>query len=340
MTEPDRDLDGSNVLVTGGAGAIGSNLVGRLCACGVESVVVLDDLSSGHRWLLPDDDRITLVEGSVLDEEKLKRVFKHDPDYVFHLAAHFANQNSVDHPETDLQVNGMGTLKTMEYAQLTEPERFVYVSSGCGVYGEDSTVPYREDDVSLRLGTPYQVTKLLGELVGNYFEGVADLPVTSARLFNSFGPGEVPGRYRNVIPNFFYWASQGRPLPITGDGSEVRDWTYVGDIVDGLLRMATVDGAVGESFNLATGSGTEVIEMARMVNERVGNEGNLEFLDRRDWDDEREIVGSPEKARRILGYEPETSFEAGIDAVHDWFETNEERIESVVSPEFADHSPV
>ena len=162
---------------------------------------------------------------------------KEKPDYVFHLAAHFANQNSVDNPKYDLMVNGRGILKVLQYAQLIDVERFVYSSSGCGVYGLDSKMPFEEHDVSIRLHTPYQVTKLIGELYTNYFHNLYGLPIVNARFFNVFGPGEVPGMYRNVIPNFFYWAMSGQALPIAGDGTETRDWTYVDDVIDGLLAM-------------------------------------------------------------------------------------------------------
>jgi len=95
-------------------------------------------------------------------------------------------------------------------------------------------MPFEEHDTSISLHTPYQVTKLIGELYTNYFYNLYGLPIVNARFFNVFGSGEVPGRYRNVIPNFFYWAMNGKPLPITGDGNETRDWTYVDDIISGL----------------------------------------------------------------------------------------------------------
>lgn len=321
------EFAGSRVLVTGGAGAIGSNLTKKLLDCGAEEVVVLDDFSSGYRWLLPDHEDLLVIEGSVLDEEKLKRVYKRDLDYVFHLAAHFANKNSVDHPETDLQVNGMGTLKMLEYAQMRDIDRFVYASSGCGIYGGDADVPYEESDFTIVHDTPYQITKQLGEMYTTYFNRLYDLPVANARFFNSFGPGEVPGKYRNVIPNFFYWSYKGQKLPITGDGSETRDWTYVGDIVDGLLRMAVIDDAVGESFNLATGQDTTVSEMAEAIAARTDNEVGVEYVGRREWDTKERIVGSIDRSSQVLGYEPETSFEEGLDEVQGWFEENWETID-------------
>lgn len=322
------DIADSTIIVTGGAGAIGSNLTRQLSDLDAKEIVVLDDLSSGYEWLIPDRQNITFIEGSVLDDEKLKRAFKRDVDYVFHLAAHFANKNSVDHPETDLEVNGMGTLKVLQYTQLIDVDRFVYASSGCGVYGGDAEVPYNEDDFTIRHDTPYQITKQLGEMYTYYFHRLYDLPIANARFFNSFGPGEVPGKYRNVIPKFFYWAKKGQKLPITGDGTETRDWTYVGDIVDGMIRMAVIDDAVGEAFNLATGHDTQVIEMAKAINERVENSAEIEYHDRREWDNKAEIVGSIEKTQQVLGYEPETSFEEGLDRVQEWFDANWERIEA------------
>jgi nucleoside-diphosphate-sugar epimerase len=327
MTEFEESFDEKTVLITGGAGAIGSNLTAEVAKLPTEEVIVLDDFSSGYRWLLSHKDKITVVSGSVLDEEKLRYVFKKGVDVVFHLAAHFANKNSVEHPQRDLKVNGLGTLKVLEYANLVDVDRFVYASSGCGVYGHDSTLPYSEKDYSLQLDTPYQVTKLLGELYSNYFHNIYNMPIVNARFFNSFGPGEVPGKYRNVIPNFFYWAEQGQELPITGSGTETRDWTYVDDIVQGLMQMAIKPQAVGESFNLATGHETRVIDMAQMVNSRVGNEGGITYVARREWDKKTRIVGSIDKAQRVLDYQPKVSFEEGLDRYQSWFEANFEQIE-------------
>lgn len=330
MSQPEArsTFAGARVVVTGGAGMIGSNLVESLSEAGAEEVVVLDDFSSGYRWLVPDAENVRIVEGSVLDHEILERVFRTDPDYVYHLAAHFANQNSVDHPHTDLRTNGEGTLKVFEYANLTGVERVVYASSGCGIYGHDLEPPFSESDFSLQADTPYQVTKLLGELYANYFNNHYDLPTANARFFNVYGPGEVPGRYRNVIPNFFYWASHGQDLPITGDGSETRDWTYVGDVVDGLLSMAGTEAAVGRSFNLGTGSEKRVVDMARSVLDRVDADADLRFTERRSWDKMDRIAADIERSRSVLGYEPSVSFEEGLDEVARWFDKNRERIEA------------
>jgi nucleoside-diphosphate-sugar epimerase len=324
------NYDGKTILVTGGAGAIGGNLCRKLSELNAKKVIILDDLSSSFEWNIPKAKNIMFVKGSILDDEMLKRVFKEKPEYVFHLAAHFANQNSVDNPEIDLMVNGMGILKVLEYSQLVDIKRFIYSSSGCGVYGLDSVMPFEEHDTSISLHTPYQVTKLIGELYTNYFHNLYKLPIVNARFFNVFGPGEVPGRYRNVIPNFFYWAMNGQPLPITGDGTETRDWTYVDDIIRGLLAMGVVEEAIGEAFNLGSAKEHRVIDMANMVNKLAGNEAGIVFAERRNWDVKCRLLSSVEKARKILGYTPKTRFEDGLMNVHQWFDGNwAEILESV-----------
>jgi len=321
---------GKRVLITGGSGCIGSNLIKALLKAEAEKIVVIDDLSASYEWNLPKDPKVTLIKGSILDEERMKRAFSYKPHYVFHLAAHFANQNSVDHPETDLLVNALGTLKTLEYANLVGVERFVFASSGCSVYGSQAPLPLREDFVSLHLDTPYQINKLVGELYCNYFHDYYKLPVAIARYFNVYGPGEVPGRYRNVIPNFFWWATHGQPLPITGTGEETRDFTFVEDIVDGTLRMGVVEEAVGEAINLASGTETRVIDLANWINEMTGNKAGVVFKSRRDWDKAIRRRASIDKAKKALGYEPKTDMKTGLRRVYEWLKENWENLEKSV----------
>jgi len=318
---------GKTVLVTGGAGAIGSNLTRALADAGA-FVIVLDDLSSSERWNVPSRPEVLFVEGSVLDEVLLKRVFLERPQIVFHLAAFFANQNSVDHPERDLIVNGLGTLKVLQYSQLAGVERFVYASSGCSIYGSSAPLPLKEEFMSLHLSSPYQITKMLGELYCNFFYNHYGLKVVKPRFFNSYGPGEVPGQYRNVIPNFIYWAIQGFTLPITGTGEETRDFTYVADIVDGLLRAGAMEQAVGKEFNLASGVETKIIDLANMVNDIVGNKAGVKFLPRRKWDTKPRLLASIEKAKKLIGYEPKTSFEEGLRNTIKWFRDNWDKIKA------------
>jgi nucleoside-diphosphate-sugar epimerase len=317
---------GKTVLVTGGAGAIGGNLVRALNNLEVERIVIIDDLSSSYEWNIPKGPKIHFIKGDILDEEKLKWAFKEKPQIVYHLAAHFANQNSVDNPETDLLVNGMGTLKVLEHAHLVGVERFIYASSGCGIYGADSKIPFEERDISLKLYTPYQVTKMLGELYTNYFYNLYNLPTVNARFFNSYGPGEVPGRYRNVIPNFMFWAIKGQALPITGTGDETRDFTYVGDIVNGLLAMACSEEAIGEAFNLAAGREIRIKDLAEWINDLTGNDAGMDFKERRDWDKKSRLLASIKKAQTVLKYKPAMDFKKGLKITHEWFKSNWEII--------------
>jgi len=323
---------GRTVLVTGGAGAIGSNLVKRLSAAGCRQVIVLDNLVSGVEWNVPAVPNVLFVRGDVTDDVSLKRVFQERPQMVFHLAAFFANQNSVDYPEPDLQVNGLGTLKVLEYAALSgSVERFVYASSGCSIYGSEAPLPLREEFMSMHLSTPYQITKMLGELYCNFFHHHYGLKVVKTRFFNSYGPGEVPGQYRNVIPNFIYWAMQGKPLPITGTGEETRDFTYVDDLVDGLLRAAYYDGAVGREYNLSGDAEIRIRDLADMVNRLTGNTAGVRYLPRRKWDTKTRIKASIERARQELGYEPKVPFEEGLRRTVQWFRDNWDRIVQAAS---------
>jgi nucleoside-diphosphate-sugar epimerase len=319
---------GKRILITGGAGCIGSNLTKALLKAEPEVIVIIDDLSASFEWNIPKHPKVVFIHGSILDEERMKRAFSYKPHYVFHLAAHFANQNSVDHPETDLLVNALGTLKTLEYANLAGIERFVFASSGCSVYGSQAPLPLREDFVSLHLDTPYQINKLVGELYCNYFHDYYKLPVAIARYFNVYGPGEVPGKYRNVIPNFMWWAMHNQPLPITGTGEETRDFTFVEDIVDGTLRMGVVEEAVGEAINLASETETRVIDLANWINEITGNKAGIVFRPRRDWDKAIRRRASIEKARKILGYEPKTDMKTGLRKVYEWFRENWDNIKA------------
>lgn len=327
MEEYLRAYKGKRVLVTGGAGAIGSNLVRKLGELDAELVIVLDDLSASEAWNAPSLPNVMFVEGDVTSDIDLKRVFSEEPQIVFHLAAFFANQNSIDYPEKDLQVNGFGTLKMLEYSRLAGVNRFVYASSGCSIYGSSAPLPLREDFMSMNLSTPYQITKMLGELYCNFFYNHYNLPVVKTRFFNSYGPGEVPGQYRNVIPNFIYWAMKGLSLPITGTGEETRDFTYVMDLIDGLLRAGYYKQAIGQEFNLASGKETRIIDLANMINEILGNVSGIKFVSRRKWDTKSRLLASVDKAKELVGYTPMTEFKDGLTNTIEWFKENRDKIE-------------
>ena len=321
------------ILVTGGGGAIGSNLCKELAEIGARKVIILDDLSASYQWNIPNLPNILFVKGSITSDIDLKRVFNEKPSYVFHLAAFFANQNSVDYPEKDLLVSQLGTIKVLEYAALVGGiKRFVYAGSGCAIYGAQAPLPLKEEFMSMHLTTPYQISKMAGELYCNFYWHHYGLPVVKTRFFNSYGPGEVPGQYRNVIPNFIYWAMKGQPLPITGDGKMTRDFTYVGDIVDALIRAGVKEGIIGSEMNIASGREIEIVEMAEMINLLVGNAAGLVFTDRRKWDTKSRLLASIDRAKEQLGYDPDTKFEDGLKSTVAWFESNWKQI--VMDAEF------
>jgi nucleoside-diphosphate-sugar epimerase len=316
------------VLVTGGAGAIGSNLCRALAEAGAAKVVILDNLSAAREWNIPNLPNVLFVHGDMTNDVDLKRVFHESPHYIFHLAAFFANQNSVDFPERDLLVSQLGTVKLLEYAiHQKNLKRFVYAGSGCAIYGSQAPLPLKEDFVSMHLTTPYQISKMAGELYANFYWHHYGLPIVKTRFFNSYGPGEVPGQYRNVIPNFIFWAMKGQPLPITGDGNMTRDFTYVGDIVDALLRAGYSEKAIGEEMNIAAGREIKIIELAEMINSITGNKAGMVFTERRKWDTKTRLLASIDKARELLGYDPHTRFEDGLQNGYAWFKDNWDHIQ-------------
>jgi len=326
--------EGRSILVTGGAGAIGSNLIIALSKLvGRDGkVVVLDNLSA-----LKEKDpfnvtplpNIMFVLGDVRDDVDLKRVFKEDPTMVFHLAAFFANQNSIDYPEVSADVDVIGLIRLLEYSRLAGVEKFIYASSGCAIYGSYPQLPLKEDFISMHLTTPYQINKMTGEMYCNFYHHYYELPIVNCRFFNSYGPGEVPGQYRNVIPNFIYWAMKGIALPITGTGEETRDFTYVLDLVQGLIKAGYYKEAVGENFNMARGKEVRIRDVAEMVNKATSNPEPIYFLERRKWDTKPRLLACIEKAERLIGYRPFVDFEEGFESNIEWFRDNWDRIEAL-----------
>ncbi len=325
---------GRTVLVTGGAGAIGSNLVIALSRLVGDNgkVLVLDNLSAiktRDPWNITPLPNVMFVLGDVRSDVDLKRVFKEEPSIVFHLAAFFANQNSVDYCETSAEVDVIGQIKLLEYSKISGLEKFVYASSGCAIYGAYPELPIKEEFISMHLTTPYQINKMTGEMYCNFYNHHYGLPIVNCRFFNSYGPGEVPGQYRNVIPNFIYWAMKGFPLPVTGTGEETRDFTYVLDLVQGLIKAGFYPTAIGENFNLASGREIKIKDLVKKVNEATDNKADIIFKERRKWDTKPRLLASIDKARQLIGYEPVVDFEEGFQSNIVWFRDNWEKIEAV-----------
>ena len=325
---------GRTILVTGGAGAIGSNLIIALSKIVGNNgkIIVLDNLSAikvPDPWNITPLGNVMFVLGDVRDENVLKRVFKEAPSIVFHLAAFFANQNSVDYPEISAEVDIIGQIKLLEYSNFSKVEKFIYASSGCAIYGSYPKMPLKEDFISMHLTTPYQINKMTGEMYCNFYQHHYGLKTVNCRFFNSYGPGEAPGQYRNVIPNFIYWAMNGYTLPITGKGDETRDFTYVLDLVQGLLKAGYYEEAVGENFNLASGKEITIRNLAEMVNEATSNKAGIVFKERRKWDTKPRLLASIEKAEKLIGYKPMVNFREGFERNISWFQDNWDKIKEV-----------
>jgi len=167
------------------------------------------------------------------------------------------------------------------------------------------------------------------EMYCNFYGHHYDMKITNCRFFNSYGPGEVPGQYRNVIHNFIYWAMNGLSLPITGDGSETRDFTYVLDLVQGLIKAAFYESAIGENFNLAAGREVSIIEMVNLVNAITANKAPILYKAKRKWDTKSRLCASIKKANSLIDYKPVIDFETGFNSNVEWFKDNWDLITQV-----------
>lgn len=305
------------VLITGGFGAIGSNLLAALQADPAVEVRVVDDFSSGVVNYRSDADFVHL---DIANAERVAGFFRdYQPDLIFHLAAHFANQNSVDHPVSDTRTNVVGTINLLE-AQRSNPRlrKFIFGSSSC-VYGNVGEMV--ESAPVAPYETPYAINKFVGELYCRYYAEVQGVPTVCARIFNTYGPGELPGRYRNVVPNFIGRALRHEEIVITGTGDETRDFTYVTDTVDLLLRLANCPYRGGEVFNGGTGRKTRIRELAEMIIAATGSRSRIRFARRRTWDHVIDRCADMAKSREVLGYSPRVDLSDGIARTVAWLQS-------------------
>ena len=306
------------ILVTGGAGAIGSSMVNRLSEDSGNCITVLDNLSSGHVENLIMRPNVRFIQGSVESAEDLRQTFSDSPEVVFHLAANFANQNSVDFPQRDLQVNGMGTLKILLRSVENKVKKFVYTSSSC-VYG-DRNEPLDEKVQEFSLDTPYAITKLLGERYVRFFNHHHGLNTVTLRYFNVFGPNEYPGKYRNVIANFLFKAMRNEDIIITGTGEETRDFNFVKDSVRATILASETDKAVGKVINIASGHETKINDLVRMILKITNSGSKVIHHERRSWDTVTRRVASVGLAKELLGYQPEVDLETGLKEYSAWLQ--------------------
>ena len=302
-------------IVTGGAGFIGSHLVDRLLAERGE-VVVIDSFDSFYpeavkRANLADASRhrgFRLVELDIRDRERVGELIEEvRPDTIVHLAARAGVRPSIEAPSLYVDVNVGGTVHLLEAACRIEPRpRFVYASSS-SVYGDRPNAPFREtDSVDLPV-SPYAATKKACELLAHTFHHLHGLPVTGLRFFTVYGPRNRPDL---AIPKFASLIDQGKPIPVFGDGSTRRDYTYVDDIVDGIVR--SIEHCRGHHlYNLGNSSPIELHEMIQILGEALGKTPILNRLPEQPGD-VRQTYADVSRARSEIGYSPSTPFREGI----------------------------
>ncbi len=328
MTEATRverqALQGRRVLVTGGAGFVGSQLVARLREAGAE-VTVLDDLFTGRADALPPD--VTLVQASVTDADAVSRSVA-GQDYVFHLAARNILVSTRD-PVQDYATNIGGTLNVLMAARAHEATvRRVLYSSSASVYGNPRNAFCHEDDPVYCL-SPYAASKLGGEsYCAAFFESYA-VPTTIVRYSNVYGDGQdTRNPYCGVVSRFLAAAHAGTPLQIHGDGLQTRDYTYVQDAVEATVLAAISPRTVGEIYNIGTGVETSVKELAHQVASLFGDEVAVEHVDVRDIDNLRRRVMSIERTRKALRWVPRSTLRDGLRRTLAWFRAHPDALTS------------
>jgi len=309
------------LLVTGGAGFIGSHLVDRLLGRGDE-VVVLDNFNDYYDPAIKRANieqarksrGFTLVEADILDEQLLDRVFGGNRfDVVVHLAARAGVRPSIEQPLLYETVNCRGTLNLLEQARKKKINRFVFASSS-SVYGNVKTIPFREDARVDQPVSPYAATKAAGELYCHNYHHLHGLSVNVLRFFTVYGPRQRPDM---AIHKFTALIDKGKPVPFFGDGSTARDYTYCSDIVDGVT--AAIDKDLGfEILNLGESRTTTLAELVKIIEKALGKKAELKRLPMQAGD-VLLTCADVGKARKLLGYNPHTTVESGVAEFVRWY---------------------
>ncbi|HVP06235.1 MAG TPA: NAD-dependent epimerase/dehydratase family protein, partial [Candidatus Acidoferrum sp.] len=312
-------LEGKRVLITGGAGFVGSNVTERVAAAGAK-VTVLDDLFTGRLENIVPGTNYRFVHGSVTDAELVTKLVK-ESDFVAHMAA----RNiiiSTKNPREDYATNIGGTLNVLMAAKEHGIERIVYTSSA-SVYGNPRIIPINEDERTITF-SPYSVSKLAGENYCFAFYESYGVPVTTVRYSNVYGPKQDPANpYCGVIAKFLEAISVGQAPQIHGDGQQTRDFTYVDDAVDATLVAMTSPKADGMVFNLGTGTETRIVDLVRLLARLMGSSIEPVHIDRRDIDNIRRRVLSIELIRTRLRWQPQVGLEDGLRRTVEWFTGNQ-----------------
>jgi nucleoside-diphosphate-sugar epimerase len=336
-------LNDTSILITGGAGFVGSNLVRALLGSGVGAVRVIDNLLSAERWNLPDDSRVAFTEGSVADDSVLDTIAD-AYEFVFHLCTYHGNQSSICNPLADHEHNQLTTLKLFDRLRRSARLRaVVYSGAGCAVARKTSRDPEataEDQAISFEMDSPYSISKLVGELYAVYYARQHRVPIVRARFQNVYGPGEILGAgqwrgtpatvWRNVVPTFVYKALHHESLPLEAGGASTRDFVFVEDIARGLIACA-LKGAPGDVYNLASGRETSVRDLAQMVNAVAENPVPPHDVPGREWDRSGRRYGSTIKASATLGFETAVSLETGLQRTITWTRDHLARIEQCIN---------
>ena len=317
----EEQFKNKRILVTGGAGFVGSNLVNRLNELGPNiSVTVLDNLFTGQLKYINSVERVNFVKGSVTDRNLVQKLVKEN-DIVFHLAARNIIVSTKD-PFEDLTTNVFGTFNILEAARKYNVERVVYTSSA-SVYGNSRYLPINEDD-PLNIFNPYAASKLSGENYCMAFYETYRLPVTILRYSNVYGFNQSPNnQYCGVVSKFFALIMNEIPPQIHGDGEQTRDFTFVEDAVEATILAAISPKVEGEVLNVGTGKETSVKQLAKLVISICGKTFSPGHIDRRDIDNLRRRVLNIEKIRKFLRWIPNTSLEKGLIKTYVWLVENQ-----------------
>ena len=303
------------IVITGGAGFIGSNLATELSKEKESEVIIVDDLSTGRVSNLEKINKnINLVRGSITDLQLLKGIFK-DVDYVFHQAAIPSVPRSIKDPIASNNANVNGTLNVLVAAKDCNVKKVIYASSS-SVYGDTPELPKREDMVPNPL-SPYAVTKLLGEYYCKVFNEVYGLKTISLRYFNVYGPRQDPySDYAAVIPRFINRVLENKPPVIYGDGEQTRDFTFVKDVVRANIQAMKSD--ANGVYNIASGNRISINELANVIMKLMGR--NLKPIHEAPREgDIRHSLGDISSAKKTLSYEPQYSVEEGLRRTIKWF---------------------
>lgn len=313
------------VLVTGGAGFIGSHLVDRLLSEGWH-VTVVDNFDPFYDPLIKrcniaahtQQPGYELLELDIRDLNALRDVFSERRfEVIVHLAAKAGVRPSIERPLEYQDVNVRGTHNLLELAKEKGVSQFVFASSS-SVYGLNPNVPWREDDPVLLPISPYASTKVSGELLGHVYSHLYGIRFIALRLFTVYGPRQRPDL---AIHRFARLMLNGEPVPIYGDGSTRRDYTYVGDVVEGIRRAMDYSAASYEVINIGNNQTISLIEMVRGLEEALCIKAKLQYLPLQPGD-VPQTWASSDKAERLLGFRPRTPYREGVQAFVNWLVTS------------------